>query len=445
MEPLYCEHHRDGKFDKNLLLDDENAILMNGDCRTCIRCRKQSTNGLSLTATAPLFNIEDVNWRTADRNGSLPNTMFSNSVAQSTESRLSINSTESIDAPLLLNERYNEFDGIEEFHCHFNNIQSRDNKALKKLLAASCMCLFFMITEIIGGYLANSLSVMTDAAHLMSDFIGFLVSLFSIWIGQRTRTKRMSFGFHRAEVLGALFSIVVVWLLTGIFIYLALYRLIHGKYEINADTMMIVAIIGVFINIVMGLILHGGCSLPHTHSHGGLHHHGHQHAGHEQSKNNINVRAAVIHVLGDLIQSVGVFCAALIIRIYPSAKVADPICTFVFSIIVIFTTKNVLRDTLNVLMEGFPLGIDYNSVASGLATIEGVRHVHSLHIWSLTLNKNALVVHLAVDTFCDKEEVLSQATRMVKLKYSISNATIQIETYKADVITGCQECHLPKE
>lgn len=103
MEPFYCEHHRDVNIDKNLLLDDENAILMNGDCRTCIRCRKQAANGLSITANAPLFNIEDVNWRTTDRNGSLPNTMFSNSVAPNAESRLSINSTESIDAPLLLN------------------------------------------------------------------------------------------------------------------------------------------------------------------------------------------------------------------------------------------------------------------------------------------------------------------------------------------------------
>lgn len=104
--------------------------------------------------------------------------------------------------------------------------------------------------EIVGGYLANSLSVMTDAAHLSSDFIGFLISLFSIWLGQRQRTKRMSWGFHRAEVLGALFSIAVIWALTTIFMYLAVVRLIHGKYDIDADTMIIVSTIGVFINIM---------------------------------------------------------------------------------------------------------------------------------------------------------------------------------------------------
>lgn len=91
---------------------------------------------------------------------------------------------------------------------------------------------------------------MTDAAHLLSDFIGFLVSVFSIWLGQRPRSKRHSWGFHRAEVLGALFSIVFIWLLTAIFMYLAIHRLVTGIYDIDANTMMIVSTIGVFINIV---------------------------------------------------------------------------------------------------------------------------------------------------------------------------------------------------
>lgn len=106
------------------------------------------------------------------------------------------------------------------------------------------------IIELVGGYLANSLSVMTDAAHLSSDFVGFLISLFSIWLGQKPRTKRMTWGFHRAEVLGALFSITVIWLLTTIFMYLAVVRLVHGKYDIDADTMMIVSALGVGINIM---------------------------------------------------------------------------------------------------------------------------------------------------------------------------------------------------
>lgn len=91
---------------------------------------------------------------------------------------------------------------------------------------------------------------MTDAAHLLSDFIGFLVSVFSIWLGQRPSTKRNSLGFHRAEVLGALFSIIFIWLLTAVFTYLAIVRLINGKYDIDANTMMICATIGVFINVV---------------------------------------------------------------------------------------------------------------------------------------------------------------------------------------------------
>lgn len=157
-----------------------------------------------------------------------------------------------------------------------------------------------------------------------------------------------------------------------------------------------------------------GCSLtcgglPHGHSHGGMesgHGHGHNGGGHSsystsdhQGRGNINVRAAFIHVLGDFFQSLGVLIASLVIYFFPNYRIIDPICTFFFSIIVLITTLTIMRDVLNVLMEGIPKGIDIKEVQRTLLNIDGVRKVHNLRIWSLSLDKAALSTHLAIGMF----------------------------------------------
>lgn len=165
----------------------------------------------------------------------------------------------------------------------------------------------------------------------------------------------------------------------------------------------------------MGISLTVG-GVPHGHSHGGssghehahVHAHGHKH-DHENGfnhnasrhnpntgKGNINVRAAFVHVLGDFFQSLGVLIAALLIFYFPEYKIIDPICTFVFSVIVLFTTVQILKDVLNCLMEGIPKGIDIQEVQKTLYNIQGVRKVHNLRIWSLSLDKAALSTHLTI-------------------------------------------------
>ncbi|MPC27862.1 Zinc transporter 2 [Portunus trituberculatus] len=263
------------------------------------------------------------------------------------------------------------------------------------------------IGEAIGGYLANSIAIMSDSAHLLSDLVSFLVSLMAIYFAMRPASKKMNFGYHRAEVLGAVVSVLIIWVITGILVYAAVQRVITMDFEVEADTMIIVAGLGVVINIILGVALHTGHG---GHSHGG---HGHSHGrphiqqqpsstspdqpqGSSGNATNINVRAAFIHVLGDLIQSIGVLIAAYIIRFYPQYKIADPICTFIFSVLVLFTTVPILKDLANVLMEGAPAGVDYAMVVSNLTALPGVKMVHSLHVWALTLDKNACSVHLAI-------------------------------------------------
>ncbi|XP_037079838.1 zinc transporter 2-like isoform X2 [Pollicipes pollicipes] len=300
--------------------------------------------------------------------------------------------------------------------------------ARKKLIVASVLCLFFMVAEIVGGYLSNSIAIATDAAHLLADFASFMISLFSLWIASRPATSRMSFGWHRAEVMGALVSVLLIWVVTGVLVYMAIQRVIYRNFELNAVIMLITSGLGVLVNIIMGCTLH-----QHGHSHGGGS--AHSHGGGD----NINVRAAFIHVIGDFLQSIGVFIAALVIYFKPGWILVDPICTFVFSVFVLGTTLTILKDTINVLMEGIPKGIDIDDLQTILEHIPGVVKVHNLRVWSLSMDKPALSAHIVIGLGVQPQEVLGQATLLVRAKHDFYEMTLQIEEYH-EKMQDCDQC-----
>ena len=177
-------------------------------------------------------------------------------------------------------------------------------RARNKLVFASILCILFMSAEIVGGVLSNSLAIATDAAHLLTDFASFMISLFAIYMAGKPRSERMSFGWHRAEVVGAIVSVLMIWVVTGILVYMAILRVVNQEFEIDSKVMLITSGLGVLVNIIMGASLH-----QHGHSHGGGGSHGHTDAEHghthDNSQENINVKAAFIHVIGDFIQSLG--------------------------------------------------------------------------------------------------------------------------------------------
>ncbi|XP_067009180.1 proton-coupled zinc antiporter SLC30A2 isoform X2 [Anabrus simplex] len=330
-------------------------------------------------------------------------------------------------------------------HCHRVSREERvDQKARRKLIIASILCVIFMIGEVIGGYLSSSLAIATDAAHLLTDFASFMISLFSLWVASRPATRRMSFGWYRAEVIGALTSVLMIWVITGILVYMAIERIVTDDYDIDAEIMLITSAIGVAVNLVMGLTLH-----QHGHSHGGGRASSHSHEGesggsshsHEQ---NINVRAAFIHVVGDFIQSFGVFLAALVIYYKPTWIIIDPICTFLFSILVLITTFAIIKDTLLVLMEGMPRGIDFSEVLNTLLQIDGVVRVHNLRIWALSLDKTALAAHLAIRPGVNPQKILTEASRNIHLKFAFFEMTLQIEEFDAEM-EQCTQCKCPDD
>jgi len=335
-------------------------------------------------------------------------------------------------------------------HCHVAEPRREVTvKARRQLSIACVLCLFFVIGEVLGGHFSNSLAIMTDAAHMFSDFASFGVSLFVLWLSDKKPRKSMTFGYYRAEAMGALFTVVILIYVTGILLYMSIQRIITQDFEIVEDAMMAVAGCAILFNILLGSILHGCLKVPHSHSHGGGGgggSHGHSHHSHDgehedqDSSKHINIRAALIHVFGDLLQSVGVLISSIIIKIFPGCKVADPICTIIFSIIVLCTTTIIIRDSVKILIEGSPKHISYDSVHEDLLKVNNVYRLHNLHIWSLTMDRVVLSVHLAVSPEADKEQVIHDTNRLLRSKYRINKSTIQVELYKAQVMSSCLQC-----
>ncbi|KAF9793919.1 hypothetical protein SFRURICE_003439 [Spodoptera frugiperda] len=332
--------------------------------------------------------------------------------------------------------------------------------------------LYARVCELIGGYLAGSLSVMSDAAHMLSDCGGFALALLAFHCAKRRPDVHMSYGYKRAEVLGAMLSVLLIWILTGIFVYVAVVRLHTGEYNIEPDMMMIVSGCGVGFNVILALVLHGCASdIAHHHTHGGAacsHAHAHSHNNngggsrgwrlfrrardHKHANGalangdynmkdlaaveasvvgsqprNINLRAALIHVIGDLIQSCGVLLASILIKFYPEAKVVDPICTFVFSFLVLLTSAQVVRDALAMLMQAVPKNFRYRECVASLSSVPGVRHVHSLHVWALSTHYVVLSAHIAIDELTDSEAVLRACQAVARVEHGVSLCTLQVE------------------
>lgn len=328
--------------------------------------------------------------------------------------------------------------------------RKQQDKAIRKLIWVCVICTIFMIIEIIGGYLANSIAIMSDAAHLLSDLLGFLISIISIYISRKVAKNNMSYGYHRAEIIGALVSIVLIWALTLWLLYEATLRIITPPL-VDGFIMIIVSIIGFSFNVIMGIVLaksgvahsHGlkKCDHDHDHEHEHDHDHDHEHEHdhehnsdeeirlhtedeNENKNSNVNLRASFIHILGDALQNIGVFIAGIIIYFLPRYSIADPICTYIFSIIVGFTTINILKDCIFVLMEGSPVDIDIEELESDLREIKGVKEIHDLHVWSLSIGKTSLSCHICCD---NPQKTLKKAKKMIQKKYKIDHITIQVE------------------
>ena len=341
---------------------------------------------------------------------------------------------------------------------HFQNSKFQEklyleNKvAMFKLKIISVVCCSFMIIEFICGYLAGSLAIMSDATHLLSDLAGFLISLFSLIVAMKPADRDFTFGYHRFEVLGALASILIIWGLTIWLLMAAIWRIRHPN-PIVGFLMVCIAAGGLLFNIIMNRVLAYNPVVNSMDSGMGEIKKNSEKDINIDNDNNLKeklldnnnftedelnhnlkaddnpvIRAAYIHILGDMIQSAGVLIAALIIYFFqdthPRVRIVDPICTFCFAIIVLCTTFPVSRDCFYVLLESTPRDLDIESLYSDLSSIEGVISVHDIHLWNISIGRPSIALHI----ICENPDLqLKIATQTCK-NYGIKHCTIQTET-----------------
>ena len=347
-----------------------------------------------------------------------------------------------LDKPLL--------DDKDDEKFHMINVESKEpTKANKeqvsvnwivasKIIKVSIFCGCFMIVEFVGGYLAGSLAIMSDAAHLLSDLCGFIISIASLLIATKPANYELTYGYHRYEVIGALSSILIIWVLTAWLLVEAGYRF-YNPGEIKGFVMVIIASCGLLFNIILAKILssedlpnafekeedHGELAIPENVQ---IQIHGNRLDNESKNdENNPVLRAAIIHILGDMLQSLGVLIASIIIYIFqdstPNIVYVDPVCTIMFAIIVLCTTVPVSRDCLNVLMESTPKNVNISLLLKDLKNIPNIVDIHDIHVWCISIGKTAISLHMLSNT---PQKTLEEATRICRT-HGIFHETIQVE------------------
>ena len=276
----------------------------------------------------------------------------------------------------------------------------RHNEALRLKLALAISFIYFF-AELIGGFLTNSLALLSDAGHMLSDIAALALSLFAFRIAKRPATVSSTYGYHRAEILAALFNGLTLWLIVGV-IFAAAYNRFLDPPAVESYGMMIVASLGLLVNVVAGVILYGS------------HHH------------NLNLRGAFLHVVSDALGSVGAIAAGLVMLL-TGWYVADPLISILIGLLILHSSWNLVKESLSVLMQAVPKGIRLEDVQQALEEVEGVSKVHDLHVWAVTSDIFTLSAHAVVENGGDFHQVLNGIEDTLKERFNIEHTTIQLE------------------
>lgn len=259
----------------------------------------------------------------------------------------------------------------------------------------------YMIAEVVGALVTGSLALLADAAHMLTDVGGLALALLAIRFAAREATPQLTYGYLRTEVLSALTNAVVLLLLTVYILYEAYQRFLAPP-EILSGPMLIVAAIGLVVNLISMRLLAGG------------------------SSESLNVKGAYLEVLGDMLGSVGVIVAALIIM-WTGWRLADPIMGAGIGLFIVPRTWTLLKQVTHILMEGTPPNIDLALLERKLMDIPGVTAVQDMHVWTVTSGFDAMSCHLVVADISKARDALQNARRVMKDNFGIDHVTIQVE------------------
>lgn len=284
-------------------------------------------------------------------------------------------------------------------HHHFD---PSGNK--KGLMIALIITVGIMFLEFFGGLITNSLALLSDSGHMLNDASSLALSLVAVWFATKPASPNKTYGFHRFEILAALLNGVTLFVVAG-FIIVEAYGRFFEPPTVASGSMMLIACIGLLANVASAWSLMRKGDV----------------------KNNINLRSAYLHVLGDALGSVGAIIAGLVMMIF-GWYIADPIISVLVALLILRGAWGIIKHTVHVLMEGTPITVNPSEVKAVLESIEGVINVHDLHVWTITSGLDSLSCHLLIKDQEDDQRILQQAIQLIAERFKIQHTTIQIET-----------------
>lgn len=287
-------------------------------------------------------------------------------------------------------------------HGHHHHFDPNGNK--KGLAIALIITVGIMFLEFFGGLITNSLALLSDSGHMLNDASSLVLSLVAVWFATKPASPNKTYGFYRFEILAALLNGITLFVVAGFIIWEAYERFLQPP-TVASGSMMLIASIGLLANVLSAWSLMRRGDV----------------------KNNINLRSAYLHILGDALGSVGAIVAGLVMLVF-GWYIADPIISVLVAILILKGAWGVIKHTVHILMEGTPITINQSEVKKTLESIEGVKDVHDLHIWTITSGLDSLSCHLLIEDNKDNQHILQQAIHSIEEKFKIQHTTIQIET-----------------
>jgi cobalt-zinc-cadmium efflux system protein len=283
-------------------------------------------------------------------------------------------------------------------HTHDHGGRRANSRQLTMVLG---LVLVYLVAEVVGGILTNSLALLADAGHMLSDAAALGLSLFAMWVARRPANSRHSYGFYRAEILAALVNGAAL-IAIAMFIFVEAFHRLRAPPAVEGRGVMLVAAGGLAVNLVGLWVLRDG------------------------RKDSLNVQGAWLHVLTDALGSVGAILAGLMVWKL-EWRLADPLVSVVIGVLVVYSSWSLLRDAVTVLMEGAPGHLNLEEIRSALMGMGGVEEVHDLHVWSISSGMVALSAHVCVDGARTSDDTLAACRRMLHDRFEVEHSTIQVE------------------
>jgi cobalt-zinc-cadmium efflux system protein len=289
---------------------------------------------------------------------------------------------------------------MAHLHTHISDI---DHSISRRLALSLGLTAAFVVLEVLAGFFANSLALLTDAAHNLTDVLALALTWWALRTTARPAHSGKTYGYHRAGILVALVnSTALVLIALGIF-YNA-YRRLLAPPEVKADILIGVGLAAVIVNLVTALLVRRG------------------------SQHDLNLRSAFVHLMGDVLSTVGAVAAGILIR-FTGLNWLDPLVSILIGLLILWNAWGILRESVNILMEATPADVDVTAVVDSILQVQGVRGVHDLHIWSITRSLRTLSAHILTDDVPISAGIKIQAavSEVLDRTYGISHATLQLE------------------